>query len=157
MVVCCNCCFNWSKPTSAQSYPLPLPTGQTGPQIMSFPWQHTQSLPTWTKGNTYMRMLFINYSSAFNTIIPSELVSKVIDLGLQTSTCSWICDFLTGRSQVVRIRNHTPYTLTLNTGAPQGCVLSPLLYFLFTYDCAKHSSNVTFKFDNDTSLASSQT
>ena len=32
--------------------------------------------------------------------------------------------------------------LILNTGAPQGCVLSPRLYSLFTHDCvAVHDSN----------------
>ncbi|KAI3376154.1 hypothetical protein L3Q82_016680 [Scortum barcoo] len=32
--------------------------------------------------DTYVRMLFIDYSSAFNTIVPSELVTKLRDLGL---------------------------------------------------------------------------
>ena len=29
------------------------------------------------KRNTYVRMLFIDYSSAFNTIVPSKLVIKL--------------------------------------------------------------------------------
>jgi hypothetical protein len=40
--------------------------------------------------NTYVRMLFIDYSSAFNTIIPSKLVTKVRTLGLNTSLCNCI-------------------------------------------------------------------
>ncbi|KAK1794175.1 hypothetical protein P4O66_011076, partial [Electrophorus voltai] len=36
------------------------------------------------RGN-YVKMLFVDYSSAFNTIIPSLLTSKLEDLGLHTS------------------------------------------------------------------------
>ena len=86
------------------------------------------------KGNTYVRMLFIDYSSAFNTIIPSRLLSKLVDLGLNISLCKWIFDFLTGRPQVVRIGDRTSATVITNTGTPQGCVLSPLLFSLFTHD-----------------------
>ncbi|KAI3375351.1 hypothetical protein L3Q82_021843 [Scortum barcoo] len=92
--------------------------------------------------DTYVRMLFIDYSSAFNTIVPSKLVTKLRDLGLNSALCDWILNFLTGRPQAVRMGSTTSSTLTLNTGAPQGCVLSPLLYSLFTHDCvATHSSN----------------
>ncbi len=101
--------------------------------------------------NTYVRMLFVDYSSAFNTIVPATLVAKLQTLGLNRSLCSLILDFLTGRSQVVRMDNNTSSPLTLNTGAPQGCVLSPLLYSLYTHDCtATHSSNVIVKFADDT-------
>jgi hypothetical protein len=34
------------------------------------------------KRNTYVRKLFINNSSAFNTIVPSKLVTKLRALGL---------------------------------------------------------------------------
>ena len=46
-----------------------------------------------------------------------------------------------GRPQVVRVDNNSSATLILNTWARQECVLSPLLYFLFTHDCmATHDS-----------------
>jgi hypothetical protein len=99
-------------------------------------------------------MLFIDYSSAFNTIVPSKRITKLRTLGLNTSLCNWILDFLTGRSQVVRVGNNTSATLILNTRAPQGCVLSPLLYTLFTHDCtARHNSNTIINFaDNTTAV-----
>ena len=37
--------------------------------------------------------------------------------------------------QIVQIASHTSSTLVLNTGAPQGCVLSPLLFTLGIHDC----------------------
>ena len=41
------------------------------------------------KRNAYVRMLFIDYSSAFNTKVPSKLINKLRTLGLNTSLCNW--------------------------------------------------------------------
>ena len=97
-------------------------------------------------------MLFIDYSSALNTIVPTKLITKLRTLGLNTSLCNWIRDFLTRCSQVVRVGNNTSATLILNTGAPQRSVLSTLLYSLFTHDCvAKQYSNTIIKLADDNS------
>ena len=50
-----------------------------------------------------MRPLFIDFSSAFNTIIPSKLITKLSDLGIDPFLCNWILDFLTCRRQQVRL------------------------------------------------------
>jgi gmma-aminobutyric acid receptor subunit gamma/cGMP-dependent protein kinase 2 len=98
-------------------------------------------------------MLFIDYSSAFNTIVPTKLITKLKTLGLNTSLCNWILDFQTGHPEVVRVGNTTSAMLILKTGAPQGCVLSALLYSLFTHNCvAKHESNTIIKFADDTTV-----
>jgi hypothetical protein len=58
-----------------------------------------------------------------------------------------------GLPQVVRIDNNTSTMLIFDTGAAQGCVVSPLLYSLFTNDCtARHDSNTIIKFSNDTTV-----
>jgi hypothetical protein len=44
------------------------------------------------KNNTYVRRLFIDYSSEFKTIVPSKLRT----LGLNPSLCNWILEFLMG-------------------------------------------------------------
>ncbi len=103
------------------------------------------------KNGNYVRLLFIDYSSAFNTIVPTKLAVKLSDLGLNTSLCDWIQDFLTARPQVVKVGQFTSNSITLNIGAPQGCVLSPLLYSLYTHDCvSSHSSTSIIKFADDT-------
>uniref|UniRef100_A0A669B7J5 Reverse transcriptase domain-containing protein n=1 Tax=Oreochromis niloticus TaxID=8128 RepID=A0A669B7J5_ORENI len=103
------------------------------------------------KQGNYVRMLFVDYSSAFNTIVPSRLFTKLRDLGLNSRLCAWVLDFLTGRTQVVRVGRCVSDSITINTGAPQGCVLLPLLYSLYTSDCvATHGSNTIVKFADDT-------
>jgi hypothetical protein len=50
---------------------------------------------------------------------------------------------------VVKVGNNNSTPLILNTGHPQGCVLSPL----FTHDCvAMHASNSIIKFADDTTV-----
>ncbi|KAI7802780.1 hypothetical protein IRJ41_018385, partial [Triplophysa rosa] len=61
--------------------------------------------------------------------------------------------FLTERPQAVRVGSNTSSTIILNTGSPQGCVLSPLLYTLLTHDCTpSHNSNLFIKFADDTTV-----
>ncbi len=104
-----------------------------------------------SKHGNYVRLLLIDYSSAFNTIVPTKIAVKLSDLGLNTSLCDWIQDFLTARPQVVKVGQFTSNSITLNIGAPQGCVLSPLLYSLYTHDCVSfHSSTSIVKFADDT-------
>ena len=103
---------------------------------------------------TYARILFIDYSSAFNTIIPQKLFVKLCAMDIDLSMCHWILDFLLNRQQVVKFNGNFSDVMLLNTGAPQGCVLSPLLYSLFTNDCVSHHESVKItKFADDTTLA----
>jgi hypothetical protein len=96
------------------------------------------------KKNTNVRMLLIDYSSTF---------IKLEALGLNPALCNWVLDFLTGCPQVVKVGNNISTSLTLNTVAPQGCVLSPLMHSLFTHDCvAMHDFNLTIKFTDDTTI-----
>lgn len=104
--------------------------------------------------NTYARILFIDFSSAFNTIIPGKLFDKLTNMSLDSSMCRWILDFLLNRPQTVKLDGSCSDVVVLNTGAPQGCVLSPLLYSQFTNDCVStHDSVKMCKFADDTTLA----
>lgn len=86
-------------------------------------------------------------------IILDTLIRKLCHLGLSSHLFTWIMDFLTNRPQSVRLGPHLSSTLTLNTGSPQGCVLSPLLYSLYTYDCTpSYTSNSIIKFADDTTV-----
>ena len=74
--------------------------------------RHHTALSHLDKRNIYVRMLFIDYSSAFNTILPSKLSIKLEALGLNPTLCNWVLDFLTGRPQVVKALSCTPSSPT---------------------------------------------
>ena len=102
---------------------------------------------------SYARLLFLDFSSAFNTIIPHKLFDKLLQLNVHPSICHWILDFLLDRHQVVKVNNLYSGPRVLNTGAPQGCVLSPLLFTLFTNDCVSSDPSVlVIKFSDDTTV-----
>ena len=110
----CNIRIGW-RPLPLTNYNLH--TAPTDPWTMQSPSHCSLPYPTWWR-NTYVRMLFIDYSSAFNTMLPSNRVTKLMALGLNSSLCNWVLDFLTGRPQVVRVGNNT--SVTLNTFSTQG-------------------------------------
>ncbi len=91
---------------------------------------------------TYVRILFVDFSSAFNTIIPNRLLAKLTLLSVPTSVCQWITSFLTDRQQLVMLGKFSSSTRTISTGAPQGCVLSPLLFSLYTKYCTSKDPSV---------------
>ncbi len=102
---------------------------------------------------TYVRLLFVDFSSTFNTIIPSLLQPKLTQLSVPTSICQWITSFLTDRQQLVRLGKFSSSTRTISTGAPRGCVLSLLLFSLYTNDCTSKDPSVKLlKFADDTTV-----
>ena len=65
----------------------------------------------------------------------------------------WILDFLSNRSQTVKVNNLVSHPLTLSTGAPQGCVLSPWLFSLFTNQLTSLDNSVKiYKYTDDTTI-----
>src|SRR4029434_223446 len=77
---------------------------------------------------------------------------KLTQLTVPTSTCQWITHFLIDRKQQVRLGQPTSSTRSVSTGAPQGCVLSPLPSPLYTNDCTSRDPSVKLKLADDTSV-----
>uniref|UniRef100_A0A8C4SRB6 Tripartite motif-containing protein 16-like n=1 Tax=Erpetoichthys calabaricus TaxID=27687 RepID=A0A8C4SRB6_ERPCA len=77
-----------------------------------------------------VRIMFLDFSSAFNTIQPLLLREKLTEMGVDSYLMAWIVDYLKDRPQYVRLGNGTSDIVVSNTGAPQGTELSPSRYTL---------------------------
>ena len=105
------------------------------------------------KPKTYARILFADFSSAFNTIQPHLMAEKLMRMEVNPVIIRWVHSFLTGRPQCVRIGTTKSAVVLTNTGAPQGCVTSPALFTIYTADCRCPSDRaIQIKFSDDTSL-----
>ena len=104
---------------------------------------------------TSVRMLFVDFSSAFNTIQPHLMAEKLINMHVDPGLVLWVLDFLIGRAQFVKVDKIMSTMRQTSTGAPQGCVISPVLYTLYTADCrpvSDTSSDILLKYADDECL-----
>ena len=105
------------------------------------------------KGGGAVRVMFFDFSSAFNTIIPPILKDKLDSMAVDPVLVAWISDFLTDRPQYVRTGGCTSGTVTSSTGAPQGTCLAPYLFTLYTSDFRHNSETCHMqKFSDDTAI-----
>ena len=77
---------------------------------------------------TFTRVLFVDCSSAFNTIQPHLLIKKLQAMEVSQTVISWLSSYLTERPQKVRIDEALSNMLVTKMGAPIGCMLSPVLF-----------------------------
>ena len=79
----------------------------------------------------YAWILFVDYGSVLNTIIPSKLSDNIQNVSVSQSMCLRILEFLFNIPHVVKIGGNLSSSLSLSTSTPQSCVLSPMLYSFF--------------------------
>jgi hypothetical protein len=106
------------------------------------------------KPKAHARILFADFSSAFNTVQPHILVQRLLsDFNVAHQLVQWILDFLTNRQQRVFVNGMYSDVRTTNTGSPQGCCLSPFLYILYTDSCrCSREGSYLAKFSDDAAL-----
>lgn len=75
--------------------------------------------------------VFIDFTSAFNTICPIKLINKLRDMSLHPKLINWTYSFLCGHSQKVTTQIIVSSTIKTSTGNPEGCVLSSILFSIY--------------------------
>ena len=74
----------------------------------------------------------IDMSAAFDVVDIELLLEKLKLYGLDRNAVQWVWSYLTYRSQSVYIEGTMSKLLSLEAGVPQGSILGPLFYTIFT-------------------------
>ena len=89
----------------------------------------------WVLARSHRRftgIVMVDMSKAFDRVQHERLVSELHSLGISSSALQLFCSYLTERSQQVRIANSVSSSVHCSRGVPQGSVLGPLLFVLYT-------------------------
>ena len=74
----------------------------------------------------------LDMSAAFDVVDHGILLGKLKLYGFDDNTVAWVKDYLTGRSQTVYLDGAFSSKKVVNAGVPQGSILGPLFYLIFT-------------------------
>ena len=87
--------------------------------------------------NKGVLLVLLDLSAAFDTVDYNILLNRVeCRLGIYGPALEWLHSYLTGRVQKVSINNATSDSWELLFGVPQGSVLGPILFTIYTLPVA---------------------
>ena len=71
-------------------------------------------------------------SKAFDRVEHERLLTQLFSLGISGTPLTWFADYLSGRFQQIRVQGRLSPAVSCSRGVPQGSVLGPLLFVLYT-------------------------
>ena len=103
----------------------------------------------------------LDLSAAFDTIDHNILLRRLKhDFGLSGTVLDWFSSYLSGRIQSVSVHSHTSVPVSVSCGVPQGSVLGPILFVLYTTPLStvnERHSILHHSYADDTQLQNSAT
>ena len=97
-------------------------------------------------------LLLLDFSKAFDSVNHEILLRKMELMGVKDLELKWFKSYLTNRLQFVKLGNLISNTARLKSGVPQGSILGPFLFTIFTNDFYNSHNSFSVSFADDTSV-----
>ena len=89
--------------------------------------------------------VYFDFKKALDLVVHSKLSIKLPAYGMNGNLFTWISDFLHNGLKVVKMNNTYSHSVKLADGVPQGIVLGPTLFLLFTNDVSSTLDDLDVK------------
>ena len=96
--------------------------------------------------------ILLDFSTAFDKVPYEHLGVKLCHYGIRGNILAWIRSFLSNRSQQVLVEGVRSSPAPVTSGVPQGSVLGPLLFLVYTNDIPARVKSTTRLFADDSLL-----
>jgi hypothetical protein len=100
-------------------------------------------------GSKQFRCVFLDFSSAFNTIDRRKILNALVQYGASQWCTNWLSDYFSNRLQYTVFNGKTSSSALNCWGVLQGAVLSPLFFNLYTDKLAASPNSILVKYADD--------
>ena len=91
-------------------------------------------------------LILLDLSAAFDTVNHDILLQDLRNLGINGQVWNWFKSYLTGREFIVEIEGVVSERGIMCTGVPQGSILGPVLFIIYTIELQTILGNLNVSF-----------